>query len=215
MRKKAPLIFLIIFLSAFIFLAVIVLHIPHLDFDLFFQSFAASHRSHTATRIMGLITFFGSHSFLFPAYIILALLYLLRKKLEISIVILAIGITSTLLLFALKEIFKRPRPLGPILANVRGYSFPSGHTFSSFIFFGLCAYLILQSTLAKNIKIILSILLFFFAWMIGYSRIYFGVHYPSDVLAGFALSASWLMISLIVIDKVKKRRNIMPGDTKS
>ncbi|RYF79617.1 MAG: phosphatase PAP2 family protein, partial [Chitinophagaceae bacterium] len=97
------------------------------------------------TNFMVAITFFGSSYFLFPAYILLILYFLLLKKnSKLSWNIAAVGITSTLILFSLKAIFHRQRPLDPLVENVNGFSFPSGHSFSSFTFFGLLIYILWQ-----------------------------------------------------------------------
>jgi len=156
------------------------------------------------TRLMKIVTFFGSTSFLFPAYLVLIIYYLLKKKRWLAIDITMIGLSSTGVLFLFKEIFKRHRPLDPLISHVTGFSFPSGHSFSSFTFFGLLIYIIWNTKLRKFWKILIAFFLFLFAAIIAFSRVYLRVHYPSDVVAGFSLSIVWLMISLLILHKADR-----------
>ncbi len=150
--------------------------------------------------LMLFFTFFGSSNFLLPAYLLLSGFYFFgRKNQWQSLNISAIGISSAALLFYLKSIFKRTRPAEQLLKHIAGYSYPSGHSFSSFTFNGILIYLVWQSSIAKPSKWICTICLSAFAAMVALSRVYFRVHYPSDVLAGFLLSIVWLMISYFVL----------------
>lgn len=161
------------------------------------------------TLLMRIITFFGSWYFLLPAYLLLiGWLFASRKKTALWLDITAIGITSTFVLFSVKAIFQRQRPLDPILKQVPGFSFPSGHSFSSFVFMGLLTYIISESTISRRLKWTYGILLFLFAWMIALSRVYLRVHYASDVVAGFFLSIVWLSISYRVLHIVRRKRRV-------
>ena len=156
------------------------------------------------THIMLLFTFFGSTKFLLPAYIILSAFFLFYKRDRWqSISIAAIGLSSIGLLFLLKNIFHRHRPLEPLTKNVIGYSYPSGHSFSSFTFFGLLTYIIWQTNIPKIWKWILSIVFIGMAACIAISRVYLHVHFASDVVAGFCLSIIWLSISLLILKKIQ------------
>jgi len=96
----------------------------------------ASITNPSMTKWMVAITFFGSSYFLMPAYILLmGFFFFYKKERSITMDIAAFSIVSTILLFTLKDIFHRHRPLDPIVKNVNGFSFPSGHSFSSFTFF--------------------------------------------------------------------------------
>ncbi len=158
------------------------------------------------TRLMEMVTFFGSANFLFPAYLVLIIYYLFRKNIKLALDITMMGLSSTGILFLFKEIFKRQRPLDPLIRNVTGFSFPSGHSFSSFTFFGLIIYILWKTRIKKAWKITLTILLFLSAAAIAFSRVYLRVHYPSDVIAGFCLSIIWLMLSLWILHKIDRSR---------
>ena len=98
---------------------------------------------------------------------------------------------------ALKAVFHRERPILDPYLMVGGYSFPSGHTMSSMAFYGMAGYLLWQ-TLRRRIKLawVIPILTSIIVLTIGWSRIYLGVHYASDVVAGFAAGGIWLIICL-------------------
>lgn len=156
----------------------------------------------TLTRAMLFITFFGSNYFLLPAYIFLVGYFLLFKKTRrLSLDVAAVGITSTIILFSLKAIFHRHRPLDPLVRNVNGFSFPSGHSFSSFTFFGLLIYILWNHKMNPTVRWIATSFYFLFACAIAFSRIYLHVHYASDVVAGFCLCIVWLGLSFWVIRK--------------
>jgi len=125
-----------------------------------------------------------------------------------------IGVTSTGLMFLIKFLVKRLRPSDPLLHAVNGFSFPSGHSFCSFTFFGILMYIVWKDLkLNKAGKWILTSLLFFIAFTIALSRVYLHVHYASDVLAGFCLSVAWLTFSYWIITAVRRyqlRRIPMP-----
>ena len=165
----------------------------------------SNYHSGTLTSVMKFVTFFGSQFFLLPSYIILIGYYLIKKRTRLAINVCAIGLTSTAVLFSLKYAFKRTRPLDPLIQHVAGFSFPSGHSFSSFTFYGLLAYIIWQSNISKAWKIFSSLLLFLLAATIAFSRVYLRVHFPSDVVAGFCLSMVWLILSFWIISKVEPR----------
>ena len=171
-----------------------------------------------ATSLMKYFTFFGSEMFLFPAYVLLIIYYILRKKSRLALDITMIGLSSTGILFLFKDIFKRHRPLDPLINNVTGFSYPSGHSFSSFTFFGILIYIIWHTNIRKRWKMLIAFFLIVFAAIIAFSRVYLRVHYPSDVLAGFCLSVVWLMISIWILHKTdrgmvgeKKRNSKVPA----
>lgn len=83
-----------------------------------------------------------------------------------------------------------------------GYSFPSGHSMISAAFYGFLIYLIYKKVKNKKLKITLIIVLSILIVSIGISRIYLGVHYTSDVLAGFTVSVSYLIIYTSIVKKI-------------
>ena len=161
------------------------------------------------TRLMVFFTFFGSNMFLRPAYILLIAFFLLFKKnTRLALIIAVIGLCSSPIVPFVKDIFRRVRPSDPLIQDVMGFSFPSGHSFSAFTFFGLLTYIIWKSEIKKKWKYLLSVLFILCAACIAFSRVYLHVHYPSDVIAGFCLSILWLTVSLWVLNKIITRFSI-------
>ena len=151
-----------------------------------------------ATPIAKFITNFGGAIFLVVLTIIL-LVTIKNRKIGLSIFSnLAI---ITILNQLLKRIVQRPRPTEYRIIEETGYSFPSGHSMISMAFYGYLIYLIYRYVKNKYIKwssiAILSILI----CAIGVSRIYLGVHYTSDVLGGFFISISYLIIYISAVNK--------------
>ena len=101
--------------------------------------------------------------------------------------------------FALKEIVQRPRPEGFRLIAETGYSFPSGHSMVAVAFYGFLIWLIIRYEEDRLQRWIWSLALFFVVIMIGVSRVYLGVHYFSDVMAGYCVAAVWLVIFTRII----------------
>ena len=157
------------------------------------------------TSIMEAITFLGSVQFLLPANILVILFVLFIKKQQYdALKIFAITITGTAVLFLLKFFLQRQRPLLPLVAKAHGYSFPSGHSFSSVVFYGMLAYIGYKNIKNDFLKWSLIVFLFILAGLVGFSRIYLKLHYASDVIAGFSLGVIWLLLAKwILFGRVK------------
>lgn len=176
------------------------------NFDQNIFQFLSHYITPATTKLMLLFTFFGSTKFLLPAYILLTAFYLFYKRNRLrSLSVAAVGLSSIGLLYVLKNIFHRHRPLQPLTQNVIGYSYPSGHSFSSFTFFGLLTYIIWKTNLPRVWKWVLSVIFILMASCIALSRVYLHVHFASDVIAGLCLSFIWLTISLWTLNKIGKR----------
>lgn len=151
------------------------------------------------TEIVKMITNITS-----PIMVIITLLILVLaikdKKIKISLVINLLGIT--IINNLIKVIIARPRPEINKLVTETGYSFPSGHSMVSMAFYGYLIYLIYRYIKNKYIKWSLIVLLSILICLIGISRIYLGVHYTSDVLGGFLLSISYLVVYISLIKKI-------------
>lgn len=151
-----------------------------------------------ATPIAKIITNFGGAIFLI---VITVILFILIKNKKIGVAITTNLVLVALLNQLLKNILQRPRPTEYRIIQETGYSFPSGHSMASMAFYGYLIYLIYKYVENKNIKWILIMLLSILICSIGISRIYLGVHYTSDVLGGFLISISYLVIYISAINK--------------
>lgn len=159
------------------------------------------------TKFMDLISLLGPHYVLLLEYAALIVWLLLKKKKPEALLAALTGITSGILLYFLKDVFHRARPLHPRNEPAYNYSFPSGHTALSFIFYGLLIYLIWNNKLSQRYKYIISIFLFLLSLLIGVSRVYLRKHYASDVIAGFCIGFAWLTFSLWVLNRWSKNRS--------
>ena len=151
-----------------------------------------------ATPIAKIITNFGGAIFLIAITVIL---FILIKNKKIGVAITTNLVLVALLNQLLKNILQRPRPTEYRIIQETGSSFPSGHSMASMAFYGYLIYLIYKYVENKNIKWILITLLSILICSIGISRIYLGVHYTSDVLGGFLISISYLVIYISAINK--------------
>jgi len=165
-------------------------------FDEAIMHFIYSFHSPFLTSIMEKVTFLGGEIFLGGATLITILLLFRKHKKDAVIFafILVFGVGLNLLL---KHMFQRPRPdLMPLIHEIT-YSFPSGHAMNSFVFYISLSYFIFRNTANKKLGLMLSGLSAIIIFLIGLSRIYLGVHYPSDVLAGYVAGFGWFVIALV------------------
>lgn len=130
---------------------------------------------------------------------IASLVFIKNKKIGIAITLNLL--MSTGLNLILKNIIQRPRPIEYRLIDETGYSFPSGHSMVSMAFYGFIIYLIYKNIKNSKLKVCLMIILSMLIVLIGMSRIYLGVHYTSDVIAGFLIAVSYLMLYISVLKR--------------
>jgi len=175
--------------------------------------FFAGFNSPGFITINRILTFFGASYFSLSAYIILLTILFLSGRKTDGINIAIIAVTSTALMFGLKEFFHRKRPDLPLIRTLDNFSFPSGHALSSFIFCSVLVYLVWKGGLHIAWKWVLSVLLMLFSICIGISRIVLRYHYASDVLAGFCLALAWVIFSLWLEKKLTSRKTELQLDT--
>ena len=161
--------------------------------------------------IVKFITNFGGVIGLIVIAIITSTILIINKKKLMGILLLVNLACSALLNQILKRIVQRPRPTEYRLIEESGYSFPSGHSMISTAFYGFLIYLIFKNAKNKYVKWTSIIFLSILIALIGISRIYLGVHYTSDVMAGFIISISYLVIFTSIVndylDKPKSDKN--------
>ena len=159
-----------------------------------------------ATPIAKFVTNFGGAIFLI---VLTVLLVTIIKNKKIGLSIFANLTIVTILNQLLKRVLQRPRPTEYRIIEETGYSFPSGHSMVSMALYGYLIYLIYKYVENKYVKWILISLLSVLICLIGISRIYLGVHYTSDVLGGFLISISYLVIYISAVNKflIEKETN--------
>jgi undecaprenyl-diphosphatase len=158
------------------------------------------------TSFMQKLTFFGSATFLKIGYCVVMVPFFAAGKYRRVVEIFVVGAGSFLMSDLLKLAFHRARPLHSLIGQAAQFSYPSGHAMSGFIFYALVAYLLYRSRSPRFLKIAFSVLLLLFALLIGFSRVYLRVHFPSDVLAGFCLGAAWLILVLWLFQQFNQSR---------
>lgn len=189
-------------IAIFIVLSKRVLAREVFAFDEVITTFVSRFQTPTLTNILKLITDLMS----IPALIVICLIvYLIPVSRKNGNVVVLNLITVASINAILKILFARERPFDNALIEEVGYSFPSGHSMTSMAFFGLFIYLIYHSKLRKEEKIITIGLFSCLIFLIGISRIYLGVHYPSDVIGGFVLSIAYLILFTQVV-KIRRRK---------
>jgi len=163
------------------------------------------HTSPSRNRVMLFITLLAKHQFLIPANSILIIYFLfINKQSWFSIRIAAIALSSLVLMLLLKILFKRKRPLAPLLKAAKGLSFPSGHAIMAVTFYGVIIYILAHIVNNEWLLYFFSAVLIILMLLIGFSRVYLRVHYVSDVIAGFIIGILWLYISLLVLNRMEK-----------
>ncbi len=178
------------FISIFIFLifgALIKIKDGPILFDLALMDLITGHRTELVTTIMKVFSFLGSKYFMILALLALSLYYVYkmeRKKgwLVINSIVLSFGLNAVL-----KKIIGRTRPLEYMIIKHGGYSFPSGHSMVSMSFYTTISYIGLMGVKNPSIRKLVWVLNFFLIFLIGYSRMYLGVHWPTDIIAGYLM----------------------------
>lgn len=169
-------------------------------FDMAIINFIQSFISVESTKIMKLFTFMGSTKGIVGFSVLVIFLMVLNKKWWESLFFAVAVVGSSGFNLLLKWIFHRARPnIHPLIAET-GYSFPSGHSMVSLAFYGMLAYFLVLFLKNRTTKKITIIAFSFLIFLIGISRIYLGVHYPSDVIAGFSAGGVWLIVCLIFLN---------------
>lgn len=173
----------------FVMLGYVVKFYPEVltEFDNIIQSTIRGSLPALATHIFSTITVIGNTSTQ-VALVIIVSAFLLKHKwyAEGSFVAIS-GILAGIVISAFKHIYQRPRPSIEHLVHAGGFSFPSGHSLGTMLIIGSLIIIIGQRVKNQQLKVILQTLLGLIIFLVGLSRIYLGVHYPTDVIAGFTL----------------------------
>jgi len=194
-------------LSLFLFawIAEDVSHNRTMAFDLALRGEIHSLASPALTRLMFAISFVGGGDGLTLATALIEGIFLWRRWRRAALWLLTAVAGSIVLQVALKYAFHRPRPIAFFGPLPHTYSFPSGHALSSFCFYGVLAGLLADRTKSRRHRILIWICAALLVAAIGFSRIYLGVHYPSDVIAGYLTAALWVS-TMVTVDRLRVRR---------
>lgn len=181
------------------------------EFDNQVTSIIVSFRSDALTVYFRVATDLGDRY----AYVILTVMlagyYLIRHRswkfvLQTSLVLILASLSN----IVLKRVINRSRPALEHLVTVNTLSYPSGHAMSAMAFYGFLIFLSLRYKMSRWVRYTLVTLLVLIILSVGISRIYLGVHYPSDVAAGFIGGLIWVAFCAVVfslIDLLRKRKS--------
>jgi undecaprenyl-diphosphatase len=153
------------------------------------------------------ITALGGGTVIFLITTIVVLFLILKKEYQSMWFVLAAAIGGTLLSLGLKELFGRERPTVVIhLLKVTSLSFPSGHSMMSAVVYLTEASLLARIEPLRIIKIYIIAVALFLTFIIGFSRVYLGVHYPTDVIGGWAVGSAWACFCWMAARTIQKRK---------
>ena len=199
-RKKNIWIWFALFIAVFILFSIIgsLYNNEIISIDVFMHDLVVNNlRSDGLTFIMLFITNFCNPIIL----ILLSLVILLIcKDKKMGLIIIINLLVSILLNIIFKGIIQRDRPLEDFLITESGYSFPSGHSMVSMAYYGLIIYFIYKKIKDKRVRNVLMILIGLLILAIGFSRIYLGVHFASDVIGGFLISIIYLVCTIKLLN---------------
>lgn len=118
-------------------------------------------------------------------------------------------VSGTILSYLLKDIFQRPRPeIVPHLAYASNTSFPSGHSMMSAVTYLTLGALLGRSHERRAVKIFFLIVAALLGFLVGVSRVYLGVHWPTDVLAGWTAGGVWALLCWLIARWLQGRRTL-------
>lgn len=209
LKQQLTIAFIVSVLSliGFSFMAFTISANEYLKFDEKVIFLVQGWESPLLTGIMKFFTYIGSTwSLIILSVMILFFLYkVLKHRLEL-ILFSAVMVGSPLLNLMVKLFFQRARPDLHRLIEIGGYSFPSGHAMNAFSLYGILTFLLWRHTTAKWARILLILFSMMMILSIGISRIYLGVHYPSDIIAGYLAGGFWIAISIWFFQRYQERR---------
>lgn len=168
-------------------------------FDHQFSYFVYGLRTPWLNSVMFFITAFGNQFMLVFAALLAVLLALRKHRKEVILFCVAIAM-GAVLNSSFKNLAQRPRPDMSPLVFEPSYSFPSGHAMNSFIFYALVAYFSYHFFRSKSLTVLVSGICGVLVLLIGFSRIYLGVHYLSDIIAGF-IAGFWWFVTILLVER--------------
>lgn len=179
------------------------------DFDLTIRAAVRSLETARLSSVMWGASYYGAPRLLLPLSLAAAALFLLRGWRRGAGLVLVTLAGAALLDVGLKELFARTRPQAffDFYPTPESFSFPSGHSLFAVCFFGGIAVLLshrLQGRFAQALVWAVAVVAIL---LIGVSRVYLGVHYPTDVIGGFAVGIVWVA-SVALGDRLAERRRL-------
>ena len=176
-------------------------------FDEIIRGFVHGFAGEWLTAFMNFVTILGSTLFLSVVFICIFTIFIRINWKRAAVLLTVTMVGAVILNFVLKVSFARARPIPYFDTPLpNSYSFPSGHALYAACFYGVLAWMVAARIRNHSLKILIWIATVIIALLIGLSRIYLGVHYPSDVIAGYAAAIVWVL-TVIWSDLLFKQKN--------
>lgn len=177
-------------------------YMTHIDASV--SQYIISFRTPALTKYFTFATNVGDSLGYLGAFVIITIVFYLmfhnwRYVIELALVSL-LAVSSNVVL---KQIIHRARPISEHLVTVKTLSYPSGHAMSAMAFYGLLIYLFYTFKMNRFIKIAVITVLALIILSIGISRIYLGVHFPSDVAGGFVAGFIWVVLCVLILNVIR------------
>ena len=175
-------------------------------FDTGIISFIVSHRTNFLSNFFLAFTQLGGIKVIVILTILISFGFIIKHKWSYLVLVLSDLAFGSLLVIIIKNIVHRARPpFVDAIAFESSYSFPSAHSFISMTFYGLIVYLLIRKTKDLLLRILILISGILLILLIGISRIYLGVHWTSDVMAGYISGIVWLILVIWMYEWILKR----------
>ena len=174
--------------------------------DAQFSTWLHSHTQPLLTSAMFVVTSLGSSVFVSCIAVVFGLYLIWRRRLYWLAAFVSSVYGGMLLNKILKYLFQRPRPhFDDPLLSLTSYSFPSGHTMTATVVYGVLAAYFFSTTQDWRRRVVIFFVASFLILLVGFSRMYLGVHYLSDVLGAMAEGLAWLALCLTVVYSLWRR----------
>ena len=161
-------------------------------------------RSEALTVVITCITYLSDKVVIIAMCIIL--LIIPWTRLRFGVPLSAGALALTIINHLIKARVERPRPEVLHLVEEGGFSFPSGHSSNSFFFYGLAIYLVRTQVENRTVANVLTVVFALLMILIGPTRIYLGVHYPTDVLGGWCLGLVAVIVEVEILEYLRLKK---------
>ncbi len=202
MNKNAKIVILSLMLILFIILGFMVKGSSEgILFDVGIIEYIHNNTNPIVLAFMKFISFIGSENFLIPVTAMVIAYSLVKRNYFISKLLLLSTLGSYTMNHLLKQIFQRTRPLEYFLVEQGGLSFPSGHAMVTMTLYSTIAFLLAKKVQDKRKKYLIHIIAFVMICLMGISRIYLGVHWPTDIVGGYLAGYIFYYLTVTLVKK--------------
>jgi undecaprenyl-diphosphatase len=215
-KRTIPLILIAILLASVMLIAYRVTRGTTIDFD---QAFLLSLREpgeptnpigpEWLEEIARDVTALGGIAVLTILTTLVTLHLVLRGRWRMGVFVAVAAISGTLISNLLKSVFDRPRPELTAIMEFGGGSFPSGHSTVSAVVYLTLGVILSEAADHRRLKVFYVAAAILLTGIVGLSRLYLGVHFPTDVAAGWAIGAAWALACATIASYLKQRRSLV------